>query len=238
MIIKPIYFVSGCCVMGIGSMLFVMPQLISDRWSIELETINNTDSNNICRNARVRDDTSERLSEFGFGTLPGEIKIKILTKNGAFFSYLYFTRETTDICISWKDHFCLQCIFTDLGTCFHNLKGHIIQLTQIKLALEICEVYFSDSVQYSFILCIPLLSFCSPYVALLQTSQKEYHSDPTTAFSMENRTTASRDPKAMWCLCCSSCLPSYSLVPVVLPFSLLEPPTLMTTWRERAHPCI
>lgn len=59
--------------MGIGSMLFVMPQLISDRWSIELETINNTDSStNICRNARVRDDTSERLTEYGFGTLPGE----------------------------------------------------------------------------------------------------------------------------------------------------------------------
>lgn len=59
--------------MGIGSMLFVMPQLISERWSIELETINNTDSStNICRNARVRDDTSERLTEYGFGTLPGE----------------------------------------------------------------------------------------------------------------------------------------------------------------------
>lgn len=59
--------------MGIGSMLFVMPQLISDRWSIELETINNTDSStNICRNARVRDDTSERLTEYGFGTLPGK----------------------------------------------------------------------------------------------------------------------------------------------------------------------
>ncbi|XP_042220869.1 solute carrier organic anion transporter family member 3A1-like isoform X2 [Homarus americanus] len=67
----PVWIGVGCCVMGIGSMLFIMPQLIADRWSIELETINNTDSsNNICRNARVRDDTSERLSEYGFGTLP------------------------------------------------------------------------------------------------------------------------------------------------------------------------
>lgn len=61
--------------MGIGSMLFVMPQLISDRWSIELETINDTDSKHICRNARVRDDTSERLSDLGFGTLPGECAV-------------------------------------------------------------------------------------------------------------------------------------------------------------------
>lgn len=68
---------SGCCVMGVGSVLFVMPQLIADRWSIELETINNTDSsNNICRNARVRDDTSERLSEYGFGTLPGKFNLE------------------------------------------------------------------------------------------------------------------------------------------------------------------
>lgn len=67
----PVWIGVGCCVMGIGSMMFVMPQLISDRWSIELETINNTDSStNICRNARVRDDTSERLTEYGFGTLP------------------------------------------------------------------------------------------------------------------------------------------------------------------------
>ncbi|XP_069178837.1 solute carrier organic anion transporter family member 3A1 [Procambarus clarkii] len=67
----PVWIGVGCCVMGVGSVLFVMPQLIADRWSIELETINNTDSsNNICRNARVRDDTSERLSEYGFGTLP------------------------------------------------------------------------------------------------------------------------------------------------------------------------
>ncbi|XP_071542524.1 solute carrier organic anion transporter family member 3A1 [Panulirus ornatus] len=67
----PVWIGVGCCVMGIGSMLFIMPQLLADRWSIELETINNTDSStNICRNARVRDDTSERLSEFGFGTLP------------------------------------------------------------------------------------------------------------------------------------------------------------------------
>lgn len=66
----PVWIGVGCCVMGIGSMLFVMPQLISDRWSIELETINDTDSKHICRNARVRDDTSERLSDLGFGTLP------------------------------------------------------------------------------------------------------------------------------------------------------------------------
>ncbi|KAK7054568.1 Solute carrier organic anion transporter member 5A1 [Halocaridina rubra] len=67
----PVWIGVGCCVMGIGSILFVMPQLISDRWSIELETTNSTDSSsNICRNARVRDDTSERLSEYGFGTLP------------------------------------------------------------------------------------------------------------------------------------------------------------------------
>lgn len=72
-----VMFCLGCCVMGIGSMLFVMPQLLADRWSIELETINNTDSStNICRNARVRDDTSERLSEFGFGTLPGEWQVE------------------------------------------------------------------------------------------------------------------------------------------------------------------
>lgn len=58
--------------MGLGSMLFVMPQLTSERWSIELEKTNSTaSSTNICRNARVRDDTSERLSEYGFGTLPG-----------------------------------------------------------------------------------------------------------------------------------------------------------------------
>ncbi|XP_066952882.1 solute carrier organic anion transporter family member 3A1 isoform X1 [Macrobrachium rosenbergii] len=67
----PVWIGVGCCVMGVGSILFVMPQLISDRWSIELETTNSTDSSaNICRNARVRDDTSERLSEYGFGTLP------------------------------------------------------------------------------------------------------------------------------------------------------------------------
>ncbi|KAK3878540.1 hypothetical protein Pcinc_016839 [Petrolisthes cinctipes] len=67
----PVWIGVGCCVMGVGSMLFVMPQLTSERWSIELEKTNNSDSStNICRNARVRDDTSERLSEYGFGTLP------------------------------------------------------------------------------------------------------------------------------------------------------------------------
>ena len=58
--------------MGFGSFLFVMPQLISDRWSLDIPTSTNDTESNICRSARVRDDTSEKLSEFGFGTLPGK----------------------------------------------------------------------------------------------------------------------------------------------------------------------
>ncbi|CAL4060884.1 unnamed protein product, partial [Meganyctiphanes norvegica] len=65
----PVWIGVGCLVMGIGSVVFVMPQLMSDRWNMFLEEANSTDSGNICRSASVRDDTSEHLSDIGFGTL-------------------------------------------------------------------------------------------------------------------------------------------------------------------------
>ncbi|KAL7647268.1 UNVERIFIED_CONTAM: hypothetical protein RMT77_002526 [Armadillidium vulgare] len=66
----PVWIAVGCLVMGLGSILFVVPQLAAERWSIHGPSRNNSDNDNICRSARVRDDTSEIFSEIGFGTLP------------------------------------------------------------------------------------------------------------------------------------------------------------------------
>ncbi|XP_076056544.1 organic anion transporting polypeptide 30B isoform X2 [Oratosquilla oratoria] len=69
----PVWIGVGCLVMGIGSMMFLMPQIVLDRWSLDesvLEANNTLDPDNICKVARVRDDTSDSLSEIGFGTLP------------------------------------------------------------------------------------------------------------------------------------------------------------------------
>lgn len=65
----PVWIGVGCLTMGIGSLVFVMPQLMSDRWDMSLEEENSTDSGNICRSASIKDDTSDHLSDIGFGTL-------------------------------------------------------------------------------------------------------------------------------------------------------------------------
>lgn len=62
--------------MGLGSLLFVVPQFVAERWSIHgPNSGNDSSSENICRSARIRDDTSEIFSDIVFDTLPGRKKV-------------------------------------------------------------------------------------------------------------------------------------------------------------------
>ena len=67
----PVWIAVGCVVMGTGSLLFVGPQLMLERWSVEGAGINSTNSSSICTAATVHHQPIDKLPELGFPKLQG-----------------------------------------------------------------------------------------------------------------------------------------------------------------------